>query len=140
MVQLIEHSGVINKIEDHLIEVLIIRQSACGECQAKGTCMAVDKQEKLIEVENVDGDFKVGETVVLCGHQSIGLQAVLLAFILPFVLILTALLVLQLFALNESVSGGIAVSVLIPYYVVLSFFNEKLKSKFRFEIRREAEI
>jgi len=140
MAQLIEHRGVINKIEDHLIEVLIVQQSACGECQAKGTCMAADKQEKLIEVEKVDGDFKVGETVVLCGHQSIGLQAVLLAFILPFVLILTALLVLQLFALNESVSGGIAVSVLIPYYVVLSFFNEKLKSKFRFEIRREAEI
>jgi len=140
MAQLIEHRGVINKIEDHLIEVLIVQESACSECHAKGTCMAADKQEKLIEVESADKSFKVGETVVLFGRESIGLQAVLLAFVLPFVLILITLLVLQAVAMNETVSGVIAVSVLIPYYVVLSFFNKRLKTKFKFEIKREVAV
>jgi len=74
---------------------------------------------------------------VLSGRQSIGLQAVLLAFVIPFVLILITLIVLQLFIASELVSGTLALLVLIPYYGVLSLFNKKMKATFKFEIRKD---
>jgi positive regulator of sigma E activity len=137
MAQLIEHTGIINKIEDNFMEVLIVQQSACSECHAKGSCTAADKKEKIVKVESTDRTLKAGDKVILFGRQSIGLQAVLLAFVLPFVLILITLIILQSFVVNEAVSGALALLVLVPYYGILSFFNKKIKAKFRFEIRKD---
>ena len=136
MNELIEHNGIIYKIDVNWIQVMIVQQSACGDCYAKGTCTVSDKQEKIIDVENSDSSFLVGEKVILFGKQSIGLQAVFLAFVIPFVLIISTLLVLQLIVINESVSGAISILILMPYYVTLSFFNKKLKSKFKFEVKK----
>ena len=137
MAQLIEHTGIINGIEDNLIQVLIVQQSACSECHARGSCTAADKKEKIIEVESTDRTFKAGDKVILFGRQSIGLQAVLLAFVFPFILILSTLIILQSFVVNETVSGTLALLVLLPYYGILSFFNKRLKAKFRFAIRKD---
>ena len=136
MNELIEHNGIIYKIDVNWIQVMIVQQSACGDCYARGTCTVSDKQEKIIDVENSDSSFLVGEKVILFGKQSIGLQAVFLAFVIPFVLIISTLLVLQLIVINESVSGAISILILMPYYVTLSFFNKKLKSKFKFEVKK----
>lgn len=136
MVQQIEHRGIIQKIENNHIHVLIIQQSACGECLAKGTCLAADKVEKLIEVESSDSSFQIGEKVVLFGGQSFGIQAIFLVFVLPFILIFFALIISNLLLANEVISGVVAILILIPYYLILSFFNGKLKSKFSFEIKK----
>jgi len=138
MSQIIEHTGIVNSIEGNIIRVLIIQESACNACHAKGACSASDQDEKIIEVENSDPTFKVGDGVVLYGQRSIGLQAVLLAFVIPFILILFTLLVLRPFVSSEAISGTLALSVLIPYYIILSFFKNKLKAKFQFFIRKES--
>jgi len=93
-------------------------------------------EDKQIDVESSDTSIRVGDAVLLTGEVSTGLQAVLLAFVIPFLLILVALIVLRSVTPNEAVSGTIALSLLIPYYIILSFFNKKLKSKFRFEIEK----
>lgn len=137
MPQLIEHTGVIQQIEDNFVQVLIEQQSACSTCHANGSCLSADKSEKIIDVENTGATYCVGDKVMLSGRQSIGLQAVLLAFVIPFVLILITLIVLQLFIASELVSGTLALLVLIPYYGVLSLFNKKMKATFKFEIRKD---
>jgi sigma-E factor negative regulatory protein RseC len=137
MSQIIEHTGIINRIQGHIIDVLITQQSACSSCHANGACSAADKDDKIIEVENSDPTFKVGDRVMLYGQRSMGLQAVLLAFVIPFLLILLSLFVLRFYVASEAVSGTIALSTLIPYYIILSFFNKKLKSKFQFSIKRD---
>jgi len=139
MAQFIEHSGIIQKIDDNSIHVIIIQESACSECHARGVCTAADKEHKMIEVENNHCLFQVGDHVVLSGKLSVGLNAVLLAFIFPFMLILAALIILNSVGMNESISGGISLAILIPYYGILSSFNKKLKSKFKFEIKKEYE-
>lgn len=138
MSQIIEHTGIINSIEGNLIRVLIIQESACNACHAKGACSASDQDEKIIEVENSDPSFREGDHVVLYGQRSIGLQAVLLAFVIPFILILLTLLLLQPYVSNEAISGTLALSVLIPYYIILSFYQKKMKAKFQFFIRKES--
>jgi len=139
MAQLIEHSGIINKIDNYSIHVLIEQESACSECHASGVCNAADKENKIIEVERCDQQLQVGDKVILFGKQSIGLVAVLLAFVIPFVLILITLIILRATGTNESLSGGISLAILIPYYSILSIFNKKLKTKFKFEIKKEYE-
>jgi len=139
MAQFIEHTGIIHKIDDNIIQVIIAQESACSGCHARGVCSAADKEHKMIEVENNHHLLQVGDNVVLSGKLSVGLIAVLLAFVFPFMLIFLALIILNFIGVNESISGGISLGILIPYYGILSFFNKKLKSKFKFEIKKENE-
>lgn len=136
MSQKIEHTGIITHIDDEKIQVQIVQLSACSSCHAKGACSASDMDDKIIDVANNGKPFKVGEIVNLYGQSSHGLLAVLLAFVIPFLLILLSLIVLRNFTDNEAISGSIALAVLIPYYIILSLFNNKLKNKFQFFIEK----
>lgn len=136
MAQLIEHNGIIKDIQNDLIQVLITQHSACNDCDAKGVCTVSDHQEKIIDIESSDLSYRIGENVVLIGRQSIGHYAVLLAFVLPFILVLITLIILNLFIINEAISGIVALLVLVPYYGILSLFNKRIKANFKFEIRK----
>lgn len=136
MGQIIEHSGVISQINGKHITVEIIQVSACSGCHAKGACTAADQSEKFVEVEYDGDDLKPGDAVTVTGQASMGLFAVLLAFVIPFVLILITLFVAGFFTDNEALSGSVALLILIPYFLILSLFNRKLKSKLKFYIRK----
>ena len=136
MSKIIEHSGIIHQINGKHIQVQIIQQSACSGCHAKGACTAADMDDKYIDVETDQPDFKVGDPVTLLGQNSMGLFAVLLAFVIPFSLILLTLFILKQYTISEALSGSLALAVLIPYYLILSLFNKKLKSKLVFHIRK----
>lgn len=136
MAQPIEHEGIITEIDGNLIQVMIVQQSACDECHAKGACSISDKKEKLIEIENANPDYRIGDQVIVFGNQSIGMQAVLLAFVVPFVMVLLTLMIAGRFIANEAISGGIAIFMLLPYYFILSFFNKRLKKRLSFEIKK----
>lgn len=136
MGKLIEHSGIIDKIENNRIQVLINQQTSCSECQANGVCIPYDNGKKIIEIENSDPIFKQGDKVIVSGQKLIALQSVLLAFVIPFILIIITLLILKSFDIPEIISGIISIVMLLPYYFILSFFNNKLKMKFKFEIKK----
>ncbi|MBP1676909.1 MAG: hypothetical protein H6Q20_1468 [Bacteroidetes bacterium] len=137
MSQKIEHTGIITGIDDKTIQVSIIQKSACSDCHAKSACSVSDVDEKIIEVPNTHQGFGVGERVVLTGKSSMGLLAVLLAFVMPFMLILISLFVLRTYTSNEVLSGTLSLSILVPYYIILSRFDKKIKNKFLFFIEKE---
>jgi sigma-E factor negative regulatory protein RseC len=62
---------------------------------------------------------------------------VLLAFVAPFLLIFATLLITRQLTDSEAVSGTISLTALIPYYLLLSLFNKKIKRKLQFEIIKE---
>jgi len=134
----IEHTGIISRIDKTHIQVLIIQESACSGCHANSACSVADMAEKIIEVESTDVTLKVGDKVVLYGQSSMGLLAVLLAFILPFLIILLTLFILRFYVASEAISGIISLTTLIPYYIILSFFRKKMKSKFQFNISKDS--
>jgi len=134
---MIEHTGIIDSIQDHRFRILIIQQSACSECDVKSACSIAGQMEKIVETTSFDSSFQVGDKVLLTGKSSFGLLAVFLAFVIPFFLILITLVILQSLVPNEIISGGIALFILIPYYLILSLFNKKFKTKFNFEIKKE---
>ncbi len=140
MSQQIEHTGIITRIDNKNIRVQIVQQSACSSCHAKGACSAADMDEKFVDVESTDSSLKIGDQVVIFGQNSMGLLAVLLAFVIPFLLILLTLFVLRNLVASDSVAGLIALGTLVPYYIILSFFNKQLKSKLRFQLKRSGDV
>ena len=136
MSQIVEHSGIIHSIEGKNIQVQIIQESACSACHAKGVCTAADMKDKYIDVESDDASLKVGDAVTIYGQTSMGMFAVLLAFVIPFMLILLVLFILKHYGISETLSGTIALASLIPYFGILSVFNSKLKTKLKFQIKK----
>ena len=94
MSQVIEHTGRIQRIDGNRVQVLITQHSACSGCHAKAACTAADAAEKVIEAETDDATLQVGDTVTVCAQRSTGMLAVLLAFVIPFLLILLVLVAL----------------------------------------------
>jgi len=137
MSERIEHSGFVTRVDGKNIQVQIIQMSACSSCHAKGACSAADMDEKFVDVESADDSLRIGDQVNIVGESSTGLLAVLLAFVIPFMLILTSLFVLRDIVPNEAVSGTVSLALLIPYYIILSLFNKKLKRKLQFRIEKK---
>lgn len=133
----IEHTGVITSLAGKSAFVRIDQFSACSECHARQACTASDKTEKIIEAKIMDGtDFTVGENVMVIGHKSIGIQAIFIAYILPFALIIAALFTASFFTDNELIAGSAGLAVLVPYLIVIRLMRHKLQSRFQFYISK----
>jgi len=131
----IRHDGVISRIEGDRIFIRIISQSACVSCQAKSVCNVSDMREETIEVVHTNGrTYKVGEQVQLAMQKSLGTKAVFLGYILPCLIVLATLILMIGITGNEGLSGIVALAVLIPYYLILNLFKNRLKRTFNFRI------
>lgn len=137
MSESINHNGRIEKIEGNAVFVRIIQQSACSGCHAQSMCSASEKKEKIIEVnDNNPGRYRVNEEVMVCGQSSLGLQAVLLAFVIPIILVVAAIVAGTYLRWDETASGLTGLLLLVPYYCILYFLREKLKRKFIFTLKK----
>lgn len=128
----IEHQGIIIDIDGKLAHVKIEQISACASCHVKSVCGASDKSEKIIDANIMDKSLKVGDQVTIIGQKSLGIQAVLLAYILPFIVIIATLFIANIFTTNELIIGTCALASLIPYFVVLRLMRNKIQAKFQF--------
>ena len=128
----IEHQGIIIDIDGKLAHVKIEQTSACASCHVKSVCGASDKSEKIIDANIMDKSLKVGDQVTIIGQKSLGIQAVLLAYILPFIVIIVTLFIANIFTTNELIIGTCALASLIPYFVVLRLMRNKIQAKFQF--------
>lgn len=136
MMNIITHQGIVENINGSEVVVRIIQTSACSACSVKGYCSSADSKEKLIEVTTPDaGSYKKGDAVVIEGRTSIGMQAVLLAFVVPFFLLIITLFVFKALTQNELYAALAALVVLIPYYCILWLNKTRLKQKFSFTIK-----
>ena len=91
MSESINHTGFVEKIDGDTVFVRITQQSACSGCHAQSMCSASEKKDKIIEVPDRSGRFRINEEVMICGQNSMGLQAVLLAFVIPLVIVVGAI-------------------------------------------------
>ncbi len=131
----IEHEGTIVRIENGCAYVLIEQQSACAMCHAKAICAASDSAEKIIETRIGDNkNFAVGDRVMIVGQKSLGMKAVLLAFVVPFFIFMATLYIAQTLTNDEVVSGTSALLSLLPYWAILALFRKRLSATFRFTI------
>jgi sigma-E factor negative regulatory protein RseC len=132
--QKIEHQGIVDEVTDKEIKVKIISLSACASCHAKGACSVSDMEEKEVNVATT-GNFRPGDKVMVVGSSAQGLQAAWWAYILPVVLIMTALFVTYAITNNESLAGLMSLLILAPYYLIIRGADKAMKKRFQFTIK-----
>ena len=176
---MIKHDGIIIALnEDGTALVRVVQTSACAACKAKAMCASAESAEKEMTVQLVqsgskaqsavqDGSklssektttlnnveqYKLGDTVEVMVQQKMGWKAVVLAYLLPFFVMLAVMFVgngllamgdgatglLDDEAKREAVLGTVALCAMAVYYLVLGMFKDKLQKEFSFTARKRA--
>ena len=128
----IKHLGIVENIQGSHLSVRIVQTSACAACSAKGHCSSADSKDKIIDIiDTAASSYQVGEKVMVVGETSMGMMAVVLAF----VLLIFSLFLLMALVENELYAALLSLAVLIPYYFVLWLNKTRLKQQFSFTIK-----
>ena len=132
----ISHPGVVVGINDQDLEIDILSSSMCGSCGIKSACGMSEMKEKRITVPKpADKEFIVGQPVSIVMNAKQGNKAALFAYFIPAFLLVAIIVILSNLSVKEWLAALVGIGVIAVYYIVLSFFKEKLKSEFKYEIR-----
>ncbi|NLX80692.1 MAG: SoxR reducing system RseC family protein [Proteiniphilum sp.] len=133
---MIEHRGVITSITDNKVSVKILQQSACSSCHAKGACTAADSKEKMVDVTDNTGSYRVNDQVTVVGQKSMGYKAVLWAFVIPIIIIISILILSSsVLKLGEVEAALTTIISLVPYYAILYLLRNRMADSFKFTIK-----
>lgn len=136
MANVIKHKGIVENINNSHIRVRITQASACASCSVKGHCGSADNKEKIVDVYDTQHTYSLGEEVMIYGTTSMGMQAVFIAFVVPFIILIAALFIsLSVTDGDEPLSGLISLITLIPYYIIIYFLRNKIKKNFSFTVK-----
>ena len=103
----ITHRGVVTEIFPDAIQVTIRSESACGGCRVRKQCAMGESEDKTLAIPSAQASyFEKGETVEVVTEQAMGIKAVVWAYVLPFLSVMIALLVL----LQAGIGFGIGVA------------------------------
>lgn len=137
MNQIATHDGKVIAVEPGLVRVEMHVVSACSSCKAHEKCAFVDKDDKVVEVETPDWkEYHEGDTVIVSVNEGLGLLAVLLAYFLPAVLLIAAVVVLSLLTKSEALAAVIPIALIAIYFIILYKLRDSLQRKFTFGIRK----
>ena len=149
---MIKHDGIIIALnEDGTALVRIVQTSACAACKAKAMCSSAESAEKEMTVVLLDDEqWAVGNEVEVMVQQKMGWKAVVLAYLLPFFVMLAVMFIgNELLAIGdgqlamgdgakrEAVLGTVALCAMALYYLVLGMFKDKLQKEFSFTARKK---
>ncbi|MBR2450207.1 MAG: SoxR reducing system RseC family protein [Paludibacteraceae bacterium] len=154
---MIKHDGIIIALnEDGTALVRILQTSACAACKAKAMCASAESAEKEMRVTllmdngrpagygGLDADkplleYKVGDEVEVMVQQKMGWKAVVLAYLLPFFVMLAVIFIGNaLWNVREEILGTAALCAMALYYLILGMFKDKLQKEFSFTARKRA--
>ncbi len=130
----IVHNGRIRKVENGIASVSFVRSSGCGGCSIRSGCGMAESADAIVEVPLRGRDFREGETVTIHASATKGYLAILLAYCVPFVLVIATLIVAISFGVSESLAGMISLATLIPYYVGLKACSRFYKNELSIDI------
>jgi sigma-E factor negative regulatory protein RseC len=131
------HAGTVAAVFESGVDVAIVSEAACGNCRMKNACGMEETADKTVTVFTPDaGLFHVGEPVEVLMKPSMGYRAIAIAYLLPVIVVLTALTVLVRSGVSELVAALGALGFLAIYYMVIYRFRDRLGREIRFEIRK----
>lgn len=135
--EVISHKGRIVSITPQWTSVEIVAEPACASCHAKGFCGLGGSKKKLVEVPTSGWEnYSVGEEVDVQLRASMGHKAVWIAYVVPFFILVGALLGLSLAGVGELASGLGAIGGIAVYYFIVWLLRGKLKNEYTFNIKK----
>jgi sigma-E factor negative regulatory protein RseC len=130
----IKHSGIVEEIADGCMKVRIVQTSACAACKVASHCSASEKKEKIVDVYDFPSACKTGDTVTVVASSRVGMNAVLMGFGIPFLIMIFALYIASRFTSDEPLMALVSIVCLVPYYLLLYMFRDRIKEKFAFTV------
>lgn len=98
--------------------------------------MSSESKQKEMDAVMLE-PMQVGDEVEVEVRERLAWKAVLLAYILPFVVMMAVIATLDIMTtLSEAVTGSIALSSIALYYLVLHMFRGRLQKQFVFTARK----
>lgn len=128
----IRHEGTVLSVADGHARVRIVQASGCAGCQVRQMCMSADTRVKEVDCLVEGAPLQVGDEVNVTETQQMAWRAVLLAYVLPLVVMLTVVVALTHYMGSEVWAAVVALVALAVYYLVLSQFAGRLQRKFTF--------
>lgn len=137
MDELIRHTGVVTSIEGRIAHVQITQTSACSACKARSMCMSSESRQMSDVRCQILEPMQVGDWVEVEVRERLAWKAVLLAYILPFIVMMGLIAVLDLTTdWSEAVVGTLSLCGIALYYIGLSVFKHRLQHQFVFTARK----
>ena len=132
----ISHDGIVDSLDDNEVLVRITSYAACSSCHARGACNVTEEKEKYLRVKTGPTNYSSGDKVRVVLAQSLGFRALFLAYVLPFLLVLSTLIIVSALGSSELIAGLVSLAVLPPYYIGLKMFRGKLERQFSFFLQK----
>ena len=132
----ISHRGRIISVTPEVTTVQIVSESACAACHAKGMCSLGDASLKEIELPTRGWDnYQVGDEVSVVLRASMGHKAVWLAYVIPLLVMVAALLGTLAAGGSELLAGGVAIAAIALWYGVVWLLRDRLRNEYIFNIK-----
>jgi sigma-E factor negative regulatory protein RseC len=136
MEEMIRHTGVVTGVNGDLAHVVITQTDACSACKAKSMCMSSESREKEMDALMLE-PLQPGDRVEVEVREHLAWKAVLLAYIMPFVVMIGVIAVLTMTTpWPEEVVGTLSLCCIALYYIGLSVFKHRLQKQFTFTARK----
>lgn len=136
----VSHIAVVEAVEAGWVSVAMEVDSACGSCSARHICGTGEERERRITIRTEQAaQFGVGERVRVSVERSMGLRAIAVAYMLPLLLMLSALLVLLGRGVSEMAAGLAALGVAALYYMGVWLLRERISREITFTLHKETE-
>lgn len=111
--------------------------SACASCQAHSHCGFAEKKDKIVNIATRDWqDYHPGDTVNVIINSGRGIQAAIIAYLIPAILLLATLITLLSLHVPETLTILFTLLVVALYGVILYLFRSRLQNKFTFRIEK----
>jgi len=133
----ISHSGIVQKINEDIVEVMIVSESACSACKSKKVCSISEMKEKIISVKSDHQIFKIGDKVNVMMEEKIETYAILFAYVIPFVIMISILIFGYYDKMSEPMMGISVIAFLVLYYLIIYLLRAQFDKKIIFKLEKQ---
>ncbi len=135
MEQIVRHKGTVLSISGTHVKVKIVQHSACASCLVSSHCQVSESKEKIVDVFDAQSaSYKIGDYVVVSTSRHMVIQALILGFIVPLILLLASLFLFLWRNNSEGLASLLSLCTLLPYYCLLWLFRKKMANTVSFHI------
>lgn len=134
----IRHIGIVRRVDDSTVYVVVERQSACAACHARQIC-GVDSGERVIGVKTAHASsFRQGDRVeVALRRRSMGIASILWGYVMPLFVLLLSLFAAKLAGAADGPAACVTLAAVIAYYIILYVLREYMGRKIQFTIIKQ---
>lgn len=135
MANTIRRQGIVEDINNNSLFITIIKTSDCAACSVKEHCISTKSEKNLIVIATKNASsYNIGDDVWVIGEWVMGVKAIVMAFVLPFVILIISLFVFIGILQHELSAALCSLCLLIPYYYILWLCRKRLEKTFTFSV------